>query len=66
MTLGPKSLMEQGCFIQLCVSIYTVYKATSSAKIKITRPDLQVTKETRSKEVIRPEDNTHQKKEGCK
>ena len=66
MTRGPKSLMEQGCFIQLCVSIYTVYKATSSAKIKIKRPDYKLPRKQGVIEVIRPEDNTYQKKEGRK
>ena len=30
-TQGPKSLVEQGCFTELCVSIYTVLQGNTSS-----------------------------------
>ena len=43
---GTQALMEQGCFIQQSVGIYTVLQGIFSAKIKIKSPDLQIIKET--------------------
>ena len=42
-TQGPKSLVEQGWFIEFCVSIYTILQGSF-----FRYQTLQVTKETRS------------------
>ena len=47
--MGTQALMEQGCFIQHTVGIYTVLQGSFvqlPCKIKIKSPDLQIIKET--------------------
>ena len=45
--MGTQVLMEQGCFIQHSVGIYTALQSSFFlAKIKIKNPDLQIIKET--------------------
>ena len=53
-TQGPKSLVEQGCFIEFCVSIYTILKVASSNKDQKTRL-YKLPRKQGAIETIRPE-----------
>ena len=65
-TRGPRFWWNKGALLNSVWVYILLYKVAFSAKIKIKRPDLQVTNETRSKRGHKARDNPYQKKESCK